>query len=74
MDVEAPGDGSRNVETTGGLRGVQGCTINLIGCGASGAYAPGPDEEEEEVTMMPVTSHSSVNQQRGLFTRSLRVN
>jgi hypothetical protein len=22
---------------------------NLIGCGASGTYAPGPDEEEEEV-------------------------
>jgi len=27
--------------------GVQGSTISLIGCGASGAYAPGPDEEEE---------------------------
>jgi len=22
------------------------CTISLIGCGASGAYAPGPDVEE----------------------------
>jgi len=22
-------------------------TISLIGCGASGAYAPGPEEEEE---------------------------
>jgi hypothetical protein len=49
--VKTPGDRSRNVETTGGR--VQGCTISLIGCGASGAYAPGPDEEEE-VTMMPV--------------------
>jgi hypothetical protein len=28
--------------------GVQGRTISLIGCGASGAYAPGPVEEEEE--------------------------
>jgi len=27
---------------------VQGRTISFIGCGASGAYAPGPDEEEEE--------------------------
>jgi hypothetical protein len=27
--------------------GGQGRTISLIGCGASGAYAPGPDEEEE---------------------------
>jgi hypothetical protein len=28
--------------------GGQGRTISLIGCGATGAYAPGPDEEEEE--------------------------
>jgi len=28
--------------------GVQDCTISLIGCSASGAYALGPDEEEEE--------------------------
>jgi hypothetical protein len=28
--------------------GVQGHTISLIGCGASGAYAPDPEEEEEE--------------------------
>jgi hypothetical protein len=28
--------------------GDKGCTINLIGCGASGAYALGPDDEEEE--------------------------
>jgi hypothetical protein len=28
-----------------------GCTISLIGCGASGAYAPGPDDEEEVVRM-----------------------
>jgi len=27
--------------------GVQGRTISLMGCGASGAYAPGPDEKEE---------------------------
>jgi hypothetical protein len=26
------------------------CTISLIGCGASGAYAPGPDEEEDYFT------------------------
>jgi len=30
-----------------GREGVQGRTISLIGCRASGAYAPGPDEEEE---------------------------
>jgi hypothetical protein len=27
--------------------GVQGRTISLIGCGASGTYAPGPDDEDE---------------------------
>ena len=26
-------------------------TISLIGCGASGAYVPGPDEEENGLTM-----------------------
>jgi len=26
----------------------RGCTISLIGCGASGAYAPGPDDEDED--------------------------
>jgi len=33
-----------------GKRGgvVQGNTISLIGCGASGAHALGPDKEEEE--------------------------
>jgi hypothetical protein len=28
--------------------GVQGGIVSLIGCGASGVYALGPDEEEEE--------------------------
>jgi hypothetical protein len=28
-------------------RGVQGRTISLLGCSASGAYALGPDKEEE---------------------------
>jgi len=28
--------------------GVSGSHNKPIGCGASGAYAPGPDEEEEE--------------------------
>jgi hypothetical protein len=28
--------------------GVQGHKINLIGCGASGAYVPGPEEGEEQ--------------------------
>jgi len=27
-------------------------TISLIGCGASGAYAPGPEEEEEMIKAM----------------------
>jgi hypothetical protein len=31
----------------GGLGGVQGPHNKPIGCGAFGAYAPGPDEEEE---------------------------
>jgi hypothetical protein len=26
---------------------VKGSIISLIGCGASGAYGPGPDDEEE---------------------------
>jgi hypothetical protein len=34
---------------TGG--GDWGCTKSLIGCGASGAYALGPDDEEEEEDM-----------------------
>jgi hypothetical protein len=28
--------------------GDKGCTISLIGCGTSGAYALGPDDKEEE--------------------------
>jgi len=32
-----------------GVGGGQGSHNKAIGCGASGAYAPGPDEEEEEV-------------------------
>jgi hypothetical protein len=47
MDVEAPGGGSRNVSTGGW--GGSGSHNKPIGCGASGACAPGPDEEEEEV-------------------------
>jgi hypothetical protein len=47
MDVEHLGakvGTSKNHREGGG----QGRTISLIGCGASGAYAPGPDDEEEE--------------------------
>ena len=36
------------------------CTISLIGCDASGAYAPGPDDEEEQVeiqTLEPVIAN-----------------
>jgi len=40
MDVEA----EVRMSKSGG--GDKGCTISLIGCGASGAYAPGPDDEE----------------------------
>jgi hypothetical protein len=40
MDVEAPGGGSGNV-----VGGGQGSYNKLIGCGASGAYDPGPDDE-----------------------------
>jgi len=29
-------------------RGDKGPTVGLIGCGASGAYAPGSDDEEKE--------------------------
>jgi len=29
-------------------RGGQGSQNKPIGCGASGAYAPGPEDEEEE--------------------------
>ena len=40
---------SAEVGTTKPWRGgFQGRTISFIGCGASGAYAPGPDDEEEE--------------------------
>jgi hypothetical protein len=46
MDVKAPGGESRKVETT---EGGSGSHNKPIGCGASGAYAPGPDEEEEEL-------------------------
>jgi hypothetical protein len=28
-------------------QGDKGCTISLTHCGASGAYIPGPDDEEE---------------------------
>jgi hypothetical protein len=38
-------------------------TISLIGCGASEAYAPGPDEEDEE-HRMKVTLHSLVSQEK----------
>jgi hypothetical protein len=30
------------------ITGTQGSQYKPIGCGASGAYAPGPDDEEEE--------------------------
>jgi hypothetical protein len=33
---------------TSKIMGGQGLHNKPIGCGASGAYAPGPDEEEEE--------------------------
>jgi hypothetical protein len=36
------------VGTSESRGGGKGCTIGFIGCGASGAYALGPDEEEEE--------------------------
>ena len=36
--------------------GVQGRTVSLIGCGASGAYALGPDEEEEHWCMLGTQS------------------
>jgi len=39
----------------GGGGEVRGRTISLIGCGASGAYAPGPDEEEEVKLMIRQT-------------------
>jgi len=38
MDVEVPGGGSRNVQTT----------LSITGCGVSGAYAPDPVKEEDE--------------------------
>jgi len=46
MDVEAPGGGNRKVKK---YRGGQASHNKPIGCGASGAYAPGPDDEEEEL-------------------------
>jgi len=36
--------------------GGQGLHNKPIGCGASGAYAPGPDEEEEEEETMMLPS------------------
>jgi len=36
------------VGTSKNHRGDKGRTISIIGCSASGGYAPGPDEEEEE--------------------------
>jgi hypothetical protein len=47
MDVEAPGGGSGNVLKK--LLVGQGSHNKSIGCSASGACAPGPDDEEEEV-------------------------
>jgi hypothetical protein len=44
MDVEAPGGGCETSKITGG--GGQGSYNKPIGCGASGAYAPGPDDEK----------------------------
>ena len=41
---------------TGGRGGAQGSHNKPIGCGASGAYAPGPDEEEEEESIFRVNS------------------
>ena len=35
------------VGTSKTLEQYKGSTISLHGCSASGAYAPGPDEEEE---------------------------
>jgi len=40
MDMEAP----KRLKSPGG----QGSHNKPIGCGASGAYAPDPDDEEEE--------------------------
>jgi hypothetical protein len=36
-------------ENHGGGGGRQGSHNKPIGCSASGAYAPGPDDEEEEM-------------------------
>jgi hypothetical protein len=38
--------GTSKLRVGGG--GDKDCTITRIGCGASGAYAPGPDDEEEK--------------------------
>jgi hypothetical protein len=43
VDVEAPGGDSGNVQNKGG--GLKGSHNRPKGCGASGAYAPGPDGE-----------------------------
>jgi hypothetical protein len=44
VDVEVPGGGSGNVQS----QGVSGLHNKPAGCGASEAYASGPDGEEEE--------------------------
>jgi len=36
--------------------GGQGLHNKSIGCGASGSYAPGPDDEEEEENVTKTTS------------------
>jgi len=41
---------------TSKIMGGQGLHNNPIGCGASGAYAPGPDDEEEEVLCLVIVS------------------
>jgi hypothetical protein len=47
MDVKAPGIGSGNLyKSRGGRR--QGSHNKPIGCGASGAYASGPNDKDEE--------------------------
>jgi hypothetical protein len=45
MDMEAPGGGSRR---TSKARGDSGLHNKRVGCGASGTYAPGPVEEDDE--------------------------
>jgi hypothetical protein len=43
--VETSGGDSGNVQTHGGLRGLHN---KPTGCSASGAYAPGPEEEKKK--------------------------